>query len=183
MSFQKAILFASTLTLSTLPSLGDIIAGVEFGDDRDEVEKKLTESPLADAKINNGLFGRSGLNGSFKTTKKLANLQYAIYYNWDDNDKLKHLNLHSSSMHGKAYDGELKSSWEYLVNFLSSMHGKATNAVDYPAKDQLVIDTTYFTHEWKTETGFLYMGPGLKKDGYTIVMSFTKTSLPVFQSE
>ena len=177
MLFQKIIISVSILTLSSLPSFGDLIAGLKFGDSRETVENKLNKSPLADANITKNLFGRTGLNGAFKTTKKLDNLQYSIFYDWDNNDKLKHLNLHSESIPGPEFKGQLKESWSYLTNFLSSIHGKAQNAANYPSKNQVAMDAIYFTHEWKTDTGYLYMGPGLNKNGYTLVMTFTKTPL------
>jgi len=177
MFFQKIFISVTILTLSSLPSFGDLIAGINFGDNQAEVEGKLQKSPLADAKINSTLFGRTGLNGTFKTTRKLGGYQYAIYYNWDDNYTLEHLNFHSQHISTKEFEGELKSSWDYLTNFLSSIHGKATNPANYPTKGQIALDAIYFTHEWKIPEGYLYMGPGLEKDGYTLVITFSKKPL------
>lgn len=177
MSFQKAILFSLTLSLSTLPSFGQLLGGVEFGDNRNEVEKKLKASPLVDAKSQSSMFARTGLNGAFKTTRTLDGLQYAIYYDWKDGDTLKSLNLHSTHIPTTEYPSKLKASWSYLINFLSSRHGQASNAGTYPNKNLVAMDNMYFTHEWKTDTGYLYMGPGLEKNGYKLVMTFTKYPL------
>ena len=177
MSFQKIALSIALLSLSSLPSMADLIAGIKFGDTQEQVEKKLQNSSLADAKINKSLFGKTGLNGAFKTTTKMGGLQYAIYYNWDDNNKLEHLNFHSQYFPKTDFQGKLKSSWSHLTNLLSSINGKATNANDFPSKGDIAMDAMYFTHEWKTETGYIYMGPGLEVDGYTLVITFTKEPL------
>ena len=177
MQFQKIFTSVTILIISSLTSFGDLIAGINFGDNQAEIENKLKASPLADAEINSTLFGRTGINGTFKTTRKLGGYQYSIYYNWDSNNTLENLNFHSQHISTNEFQGELKSSWFYLTNFLSSLHGKATNPADYPTKGQIAMDAIYFTHEWKTENGYLYMGPGLEKDGYTLVITFSKKRL------
>ncbi len=174
MLFQRNILLLSILSLSTLPSLGQLLGGVEVGDTRNEVEKKLKASPLVDAKRESTLFETSGLNGSYKTTNTLDDLQYTVHYNWIEGKTLQSLSLHSAHMPATQYPTKLKTSWKYLVNYLSSRHGKASSASTYPQKDHLAMDSILFTHKWKTDTGNLYMGPGLAKNGYKLVMTFTK---------
>ena len=180
MVFHKTLITAAVLTLSLLPSMGQLIAGINFGDNKEEVEKKLKESNLADANRNNKntAFGSTGKNEAFKTTTKLNELQYEIHYNWDKDNKLESLNFHSQNISKDEFQGKLKTSWAHLTNFLTNIHGKATSAVEYPAQDSIVMNSIYFTHEWKTETGYLYMGAGLKENGYTLVMNFTKEPLP-----
>ena len=177
MSFFAAITSLAMLSLSSLASAGDLIANINYGDTKPEVTAKLKNSKLLKSDIPDNLFGRAGLNGSFTTTRYLAGLKYSLYFDWSDSSKLTQVTFRSDPLPRGAYDRGLQASWKQAINFLSSIHGAATNAGEYPKKGEIKPGTMRYSHEWKTNNGHIYLGTGQDTKGYNLVITFCEAAL------
>lgn len=172
--FQKAILF---LCISTATYAGELVAGVTYGESRDAVTSKLLKCKLVKTTVPSNMFARLGLNGSFVTTKELDSLKYTLYFDWNDSSGLKEINYRSDSMANHSYENQLKQKWSYAINLLSAIHGSAKNAGDYPNKSELTNGGIQYSHEWKTSTGYLYLGTGQLESSYNLNITFSQFSL------
>lgn len=177
MSFFATILSILVLSLSALTSSADLIANLSYGDSRETVTSKLKNSPLVKANIADNLFGRVGLNGSFTTTGNLAGMKYALYFDWSESGELQLVTFRSIALPSAAYDQRLKTSWKEAINLLSSMHGTTSNAGEYPKKAEIKPGNMLYSHEWKTNNGYIYLGTGQETKGYNLVITFTEDAL------
>jgi len=180
MSFFNTSFAALILSLSLLTSFtnaDELIANLNYGDTRKIVTKKLNASPAFKAKISSGLFGRVGLNGAFTTTNELANLKFKLYFDWNNSEGLKDVTFRSTPMPIASYSKKVQNSWAYAINLLSSIHGTATNAGEYPKKNTLQAGGIQYSHEWKTTNGYVYLGTGQESKGYNLVITFSSVAL------
>ncbi len=151
---------------------GDIVAGLEFGDSRSQVTKKLSKSRDVTSTIPPAMISRVGLNGAFKTKKSLKGLQFSLYFGWED-DSLTSVTYRSTPTSGAA----LKQAWTYSVNLLSAIHGKTDNAGDFPKPATIKNGGIFYSHEWKTADGYLYLGIAKKEGKKHLAITFSHTQL------
>jgi len=123
MKKQLALLFFVLQSLSS--SAVDLIGGVQYGETEEVVTKKLKASKFVTAELDDTIFGRVGINGSFTTTNTLNNLTFSLFFDWDhsnSNKNLKHINFRSEPLSTESYDTTLRASWkrgQTLLNALS----------------------------------------------------------------
>lgn len=178
MSFSSISSSLFILFLSVNSNAEDLIANLNYGDNRSTVTRKLTVSKLAEATIEDGLFGRTGLNGTFTTTREIAGLSFQLYFDWTEADGLKDVTFRSEPLSSSNYDRRLMRTWEYTVNLLSSLYGKATNAGYYPKRHEIEADKVQYSHEWQTNEGYVYLGIGEGSEGYSMSIKFRNEALP-----
>lgn len=168
------------LVLSVSATAGDVYAGLRFGDTEKEVIAKLELSKLTHSDVPKTLFARVGLNGSFKVVPKLKNLSFALYFDWAKGaeKKLTSIILRSNKLPASDYDTKLKNAYDYTVNLLSSTYGRPSNSGSFPTKEKVGGDEqVHFSHEWKTDEGFVYLGVGQQAGEFVLTINFTKDSL------
>ena len=175
--FKTIILALCFCSLSSFTFAGDLIAGINYGDTRDTVMKKLSDCKLVKSTMPKTMFARLGMNGAYKTTNELSGLKFALYFDWTDSRGLRQMNYRSDGLPSHDYDKNLRYIWEKTINLLSSMHGKPKNAGEYPKKSELKPNTILFSHEWKTGTGYIYLGVGQDTSKYSLNITFSKVSL------
>ncbi len=175
MQLLKTIIL--TLCLSSVSYAGDLIANINYGESREIVTKKLSNCKIVKSSIPSTMFARIGLNGSFTTTRDLAGLKFTLYFDWTESKGLKELTYRSDALVSYSYDQKLKQKWEHAINLLSAIHGRASNAGTYPKKSEVKPDTIQFSHEWKTKSGYVYLGVGQQAKKYSLNITFTKFSL------
>lgn len=175
MSLLQTIIL--TLCISTATHASELLAGISYGESRDAVTSKLLKCKTVKTTVAPTMMARLGLNGSFVTTKELNGLKYTLYFDWTESSGLKEITYRSEAMAGHSYDTQLKQKWEYAINLLSAIHGRAKNAGDYPKKSELSSGGIQFSHEWQTSTGFLYLGTGQLESSYSLNITFSQFSL------
>ena len=170
---KHIIITLLTLSLSLPLSIaGDLIAGINFGDSREQVKTKLLGSNLVASDLPKSMFSRIGLNGAFQTTESLKGLKFSLYFSWSD-DQLTEITYRSTT----APPASIKAAWSHSINLLSAIHRKAKNAGDYPQVNQLQDKKILYSHEWKNGAGFLYLGVGKITGEYNLTITFSKIKL------
>ncbi len=172
--FQSIFLF---IALSSFVSAGELPAGINYGDSNDAVTKKLGQSKLVKSTVPKHLLGRIGLNGSYTTINELEGLKFSLYFGWNDSSGLKEINYRSDAMAPHSYDGLLKEKWDYAYHLISAIYGKAANVGDYPLRSDVTPDLIHFSHEWKTSSGYIYLGVGQQDNNYSLNITFSQIML------
>ncbi|MFT5904885.1 MAG: hypothetical protein ACI9E1_000473 [Cryomorphaceae bacterium] len=165
------------LCISSVSYAGDLIANINYGESRDTVASKLSKSKVVKSSMPSNMFARIGLNGSFSTTRDLAGLKFTLYFDWTESSGLKEITYRSDALVSYSYDQNLKQKWQYAINLLSAIHGRASNAGAYPKKNDVKPDSIQFSHEWKTDNGYVYLGVGQQAKKYSLNITFSKVSL------
>jgi hypothetical protein len=172
MLLLKAIIL--TLCLSSVSHAGDLIANINYGETREGVTKKLSSCKDLKTSTPTTMFARIGLNGTFTTTKDLSGLKFTLYFDWSESNELKSITYRSDAIVSYGYDQKLKQKWQYAINFISAIHGRASNAGEYPKKSDVLDDKIQFSHEWKTNEGYVYLGVGQQAKKYSLNITFSK---------
>lgn len=179
MKFFSTLLASLTISLSliSVTTAGDLIANINYGETRDIIANKLSKSNLVTSGVDSSLLARTGLNGSFKTTRDLAGLKFSLYFDWTDSSGLKEMTYRSDSIPASQYDQKVKKSWKHAINVISAIYGRASNAGDYPKKAEVTPGQIQFSHEWKTNRGYIYLGVGKETNDYSLNITFSRFSL------
>ncbi|WP_234041956.1 hypothetical protein [Persicirhabdus sediminis] len=163
------ILFTSCAALQA-----GVFGPLEYGDSRKIVDEKLETSPLVVSTIEKTMFGRTGLNGVYKCTSKLAGLDYSLYFDWDEEGLLKEVVLRSEGIPSSEYTGQLKQSLADAVNFIGSMHGPPTYQAEYPPQKIVTEGMNQFSSLWTLENRqSLLCGVGMFEGKYCVSIRFT----------
>ena len=80
---MKCLYLSLCCLLLISASQAGVYGELEFGDSRETVTKKLSQSPLVEQTIDNTYTARTGLNGIFKCKGKISGLVCHLYFNWD----------------------------------------------------------------------------------------------------
>lgn len=87
------------------------------------------------------------LNGIFKTKQTIGGLHCYLYFDWDNNAKLKEVTLRTKGKSLDAYGGTLRNNWSELIKLLTILHGDALQGAPYPnsadLQDGLILDPTF----------------------------------------
>ncbi len=153
-----------------------LISGINFGDSRDEVTKKLRNSKLVKFDVPEVMLTRVELNGSFKTLNNLKGKQFLLYFNWSDADSLDQLTFISTAFSKASYDTQLKSSWNSAIQLISSIHGKTDKTGDYPNGNKLQDCGILYSHEWVVNDDYVYLGIGKENGQIHLIIPFLRTS-------
>jgi hypothetical protein len=145
-----------------------------FGDSRAMVLEKLKASQFVESTVEETFFGRTGLNGVFRTRGKIGGLDAMLYFDWDENGGLKELTLHTHPLPAASLDDQLLPCWNDFIELLTTLHGKPANAnpkLDIaPIQDGGMIGT----HLWKLEnSASALLGASREGDDYQIAVRFT----------
>ena len=153
---------------------------LEFGDARKEVVEKLSESPNVISSVPTAMIARVGLNGTFKTKQTIGGLHCYLYFDWDNNAKLKEVTLRTKGNSLNAYSGSLRSNWTELINLLTILHGDSVQGAPYPNSADLQDGLILGSHLWRTEEGHsVLLGTGQDGNLYSVVVRITNELLKV----
>jgi len=145
-----------------------------FGDSRKVVEAKLKASKLVEATIDETFFGRFGLNGSFRTVKKIGGLHCELYFDWSEEGGLKEVSLQTQALGRDAYGESLQRNWSELADLLTTLHGKPLQRAGYPPRTDLQDDLFLASHLWRLEGGgSALLGTSMQAGRYMVVVRFT----------
>jgi hypothetical protein len=164
--------------LGTTPSPEEpsrIFDTLSFGDTREQVLSKLKASEFVMMTTDETFIGRTGLNGIFKTRRKIGGLDAMLYFDWSANDQLQELNLQTANYPASEINGPLTTCWKEFIELLTTLHGKPLHA-DRELRTNSIPDGSMLpTHLWKLEGGGSAM-LGAAKEGnlYQIVVRLTR---------
>jgi hypothetical protein len=156
------------------PPKGAAFDTLEFGDDRTKVEAKLKASPFVDTAVNETLFGRTGLNGVFKTKETIGGLHCYLFFDWSKAGALREVTLQTQPVPGLKYTTTLRGNWYELIDLLSKLHGRPEQAAEFPESKDLQDGLILGSHLWYTEEGHsVILGTGQEGAGYNVVVRIT----------
>lgn len=163
-------------------SAPDVAAGcfydtLAFGDDKTTVISKLKESKRFHSELDETFFARTGLNGTFRTTKgnEFFGMQASLYYDWDESKGLKNLSLHGHHTAAEKTETELLPTYMQMVASINKYFGEAKNTASKPEYDALGEGEITFCHVWPLKTGgSLLMGVGKQEGKHVIIARFTR---------
>ena len=153
---------------------GTAFGPLDFGDTREQVEKKLLRSSTVKTEVNQELFGRTGLNGIFETSTPIGGLPCHLYFDWSDSGNLKEVSIRTKSLSIEEYDSTLQASWDEMVTLFGNLYGKSLSATSFPIKEDLQNGLMISSHLWRTGNGnSVLVGTTKDHTGYNVTARFT----------
>ncbi|RYD19477.1 MAG: hypothetical protein EOP88_18820 [Verrucomicrobiaceae bacterium] len=146
-----------------------------FNDTRETATAKLKASKIVEMTTDETFIGRSGLNGVFRTRKKVGQLDAFLYFDWTEAGKLKELNVQTTPRPESAYKTELEPSWTEFIELLSALYGKPVHKGPMPPAASLTADAFVPSHFWNLEKGGCAMlGTAREGTTYQVIVRFTQ---------
>lgn len=164
-----------------VPDADAVFDTLKFGDSRETVTQKLNASKLVEANLNGAFFGRTGLNGIYRTKQEIGGLYCYLFFDWDEETGgLKEITLQTESKTSGEYDGTLKPCWTQLVEIMAPIHGKPLQDAGYPPSAKLGDGQMLASHLWTIESGGTAMlGTSRDGEGYQVAIRFTREKIAV----
>lgn len=163
------------------PDPDAVFDNLSFGDSRTEVTRKLKESKMLEAGVGEAFMGRTGLNGTYRTRKKIGGLQCELYFDWTGAGTLREISLQTQAVPKDLYVNRLKATWEELAALLTTLHGKPVQAGAFPKVEDLNGDTFLPSHLWKVKGGSALLGTTRQGATCMIVVRFTTKKIEPVQ--
>jgi hypothetical protein len=153
-----------------------------FRDTRETTLTKLKASKIVEMTTDETFIGRSGLNGIFRTRKKIGTLNGLLYFDWNEAGKLSELTLQTEPRPDSSYKTELEPSWKELIQLLSTLYGKPVQNGTLPPLASLTDGSFTPSHLWEIETGgFALLGTAREGPKYQLVVRFTQKKVGVVE--
>jgi hypothetical protein len=165
------------------PPKGAAFDQLQFGDDRNTVEAKLKNSKFVTAALDESLFGRTGLNGVFKTTQTIGGLHCFLFFDWTTGGGLREVTLQTQPVDKSKYNSLLQSNWYELIQLLGKLHGNAIQQAPYPEPGELQDGLLLGSHLWYTEDGHsVILCTGQERDKYLVAVRITSEHIVPVQA-
>ena len=163
------------------PDESAVFDTLAFGDSREAALAKLKSSKFVEMTTDETFVGRSGLNGIFRTRRKIGALNAMLYFDWTEDGKLKEITLQTAPLPANSYKSELEPSWKEFIELLGTLHGKPVQNGPFPQMATLADGSFSPTHLWKLGSlGSALLGTARDGAKYQVVVRFTeKEILPV----
>lgn len=146
-----------------------------FKDNRESTLAKLRASKIVVMTTDETFLGRSGLNGVFRTSKKIGKLDGFLYFDWTDKGKLKELTLQTATIPATAYKSDLEPSWQKFVELLSILYGNPVQKGVLPQSQSIADGSFVPTHLWNLDGGgSALLGTAREGKQYQLVVRFTE---------
>ncbi|QTN31315.1 hypothetical protein HZ994_02885 [Akkermansiaceae bacterium] len=163
-----------------VPDPDAVFDTLKFGDSRDSVTEKLKASKMVETAVAGTFFGRTGLNGIFRTRHEIGGLFCYLFFDWDEGGGLKEITLQTEGKPAAQYDSTLKPCWAQLVELIGPIHGKALQDAGFPASTKLAEGQMLASHLWNIESGgSVMLGTSRVGDEYQVSVRFTREKIPV----
>jgi hypothetical protein len=149
-----------------------------FGDDREQVLKKLKASKFVEMTTDETFIGRTGLNGIFRTRKKVGGMDVSLYFDWTDDNKLKEITLQTDTLNASDIDAKLVPCWKQFIMLLTTLLGKPLHGDDELHTSSIHEGSFSPTHLWKLETpGSAALGLAKERGKYQVVVRYTQKEI------
>jgi hypothetical protein len=174
---NKAVLDKS-VTDKTVPNKAAVFDQLVFGDTRERVFTKLKASKFVALTVDETFLGRTGLNGVFRTRKKIGGLDASLFFDWTDGGELKVVTLQTETVPDSAYQTLIGSSWKAFINLLTTLYDKPVQQSSLPRTENLADGSFSPSHLWALETGgSVLLGTARDGDKYQLVVRFTQNKI------
>lgn len=158
-----------------LPDPNAVFDTLCLGDTRADVLKKLKESKIVEAGLDETFLGRVGLNGTYRTRKQIGGLHCELYFDWSAGGHLTEVSLQTQGVERASYAGRLKENWAQLAELLTMLHGKPLQNAGFPGIDDLQDDLFLASHLWRLEGGgSALLGTSMQGGKCLVVVRFTQ---------
>lgn len=165
-------------TKEVVPDANAVFDTLFFGDSRAEVTEKMKKSKIVSSDVASTFFARTGLNGVFHTKHKIGGLYCYLFFDWDENDKLKEITLQTESKDLAEYKTTIESCWKELTELISPIHGKPLQHMPIPNPSTLQDEAMMGTHLWRMDQGgTVILGTSRIGNGYQVIVRFTKEKI------
>jgi hypothetical protein len=163
-----------------VPDADAVFDTLKFGDSRETVMEKLKASKMVEADLNGTFFGRTGLNGIYKTKHAIGGIHCFLFFDWNEEGGLKEITLQTEGKTLGEYNTTLKPCWTQLVALVGPIHGKALQDAGFPPSGKLGDGQMLASHLWNIESGGTVMlGTCRQADDYQVAVRFTREKIPV----
>lgn len=153
-----------------------------FRDTRETTLTKLKASKVVEMTADETFIGRSGLNGIFRTRKKIGALSGYLYFDWTESGKLKELTLQTDLRPETTYRTELEPSWKELIDLLTTLYGKPVQNGPLPPVNTLTDGMFAPSHLWRIEGGgSALLGTAREGQKYQVAVRFTQKKVAVVE--
>ncbi|MDP4624941.1 MAG: hypothetical protein NWT08_07370 [Akkermansiaceae bacterium] len=161
-----------------VPDNDAIFDDLKFGDSRELVIEKLKTSTVVEAELEETFFGRTGLNGTYRTRQKVGGLYCYLFYDFDNAGSLRELTMRTVPQPESEYGSSVSSCWEELPNLISMLHGKPFLAGDIPSASKIEEGAMLGSHAWRIEGGGnVLLGIAKVEGKYEVSVRFTLEKL------
>lgn len=165
---------------SELPDDAAVFDTLKFGDDHATVTAKLKASKMIEANLDSTFFGRTGINGIYRTVHKIGGLHCYLFFDWDEGGRLKEITLRTEDKAAGEYNAVLKPCWEALPELLGPIYGKPLQTTKMPAASDLANEQMLASHLWRIDHGGTVMlGVSRLADLYQVSVRFTREVIEV----
>ena len=154
---------------------------LQFGDTREQVMTKLKTSKLVKCTLPETMLGRTGLNGVYKTLRKVGELDASLYFDWSEDDKLNEITLQSTSFAADDAEARLTPCWNEFIKQLTSLYGPPTYTFGKLNLTSIADASMDTTHLWKLkDRGTAMLGAARMDNKYQIAVRFTTEDIKNF---
>lgn len=149
-----------------------------FADNRETALQKLKESKVVEMTVDETFIGRSGLNGIFRTRKKIGKVTASLYFDWTEAGNLKELTLQTDKIPADSYESDFGPSWSALIKLMSTIYGKASTEGPMPSMHSIPDGSFMPSHLWKLNNGCsALLGTAREGKQYQLVVRFTEKKI------
>ena len=149
-----------------------------FGESRDKVLAKLKASKFVEMTLDETYIGRTGLNGIFRTRKKIGGLDASLFFEWTDGGTLKELTLQTETLPAASYKTRIEPSWKEFVNLLTTLYDKPVQQGSLPRPESLTDGAFSPSHLWALDAGgSVLLGTARDGEQFQLVVRFTQKQI------
>jgi hypothetical protein len=157
-----------------LPPSGDVFDQLRFGDKRAVVLEKLKASQFVELTAPEVMLSRVGMNGVFRTRKKIGGLDASLFFDWTEDGGLKEITLQTTALPAAKFIEQLQPCWKEFIGLLTALYGKPINASEHLDLSSIADGGMSATHLWKLEgSGTAMLGAAREANQYLIAVRFT----------
>jgi hypothetical protein len=165
---------------ANVPDAECVFDTLKFGYDRKTVTEKLKASKLVEANLDSTFFGRTGINGMYRTVQKIGGMHCWLFFDWDEAGMLDEITLRTEDKMVGEYDSTLKPCWEELIELIGIIHGKPLQTTPIPPSKDLENEQMLASHLWRMENdGTVLLGTSRLGEGYQVNVRFTQEKIGV----
>ncbi|WP_143158841.1 hypothetical protein [Rubritalea squalenifaciens] len=171
------------ISMASTAFAGHVYENLSYGDTRETVTKKLLACPRLEVTVPETMFGRVGLNGSFKIKKDLNGLKFSLFFDWDETGGLKEVTLRSEDVGPSDYNSKLKEYYSDASDLITRIYGSPIMSNDMPPRKDINPGAIMNSHLWHPGEGSLMLGVAHAKDKYYVSIRFTSKVIKPVKTE
>lgn len=161
-----------------VPPPSAVFDQLNFGDDREQVLQKLKASKFVEMTTDETFIGRTGLNGIFRTRKKIGGMNASLYFDWTGDNKLKEITLQTDALPAEDLNAKLVPCWKDFIILITTLLGEPVHGEKELHTSSIQEGSFSATHLWKLETpGSATLGMAKDRGKYQVVVRYTQNEI------